>query len=152
MHKKSKQKQKGFTLIELLVVISIIGFISTLILASVINARKQARDANRKATVSQIQKVLELYKTNNGVYPGSPGTTVFTQESSFCTAVAIYISDACNRLKDPQVGSYVYMQPVDGGYFIGAKFEVIPSDVTAAMFWTGGYQEPAGWFYMYRIY
>ena len=149
---ESKSKQKGYTLVEVLVVVSIIGFISSILLANVVNARKKGRDVNRKANVSQLQKVLELYKANNGAYPGTPGTTVFTQETTFCTSVSIYVADACNRFKDPQEGSYVYMQPVDGGYFIGAKFEAVPADVTAAMYWTGGYQEPAGWFYMYRIY
>lgn len=62
-------KQKGFTLIELLVVISIIGFISSVILVSLNSSRMKARDARRIADLEQIQKALEFYFDDHGYYP-----------------------------------------------------------------------------------
>lgn len=62
--------QRGFTLIELLVVISIIGLLSSVVLASVSASRASARDAERIANLKQIQNALELYALdNNGNYP-----------------------------------------------------------------------------------
>lgn len=63
-------KQKGFTLIELLVVISIIGLLASVVLISLNNARKKARDAKRIADMHQLQTALDVYYTNNGgAYP-----------------------------------------------------------------------------------
>ena len=61
--------QRGFTLIELLVVIAIIGILSSVILASLGNARAKSRDATRLSNVRQIQNALELYYADNGEYP-----------------------------------------------------------------------------------
>lgn len=59
-------KSKGFTLIELLVVISIIGLLSSVVLASLNTARVKARDARRKADLAQIRTALHLYYDKNG--------------------------------------------------------------------------------------
>lgn len=55
---------KGFTLIELLIVISIIGLLSTLLLANMFGIREKGRDTARKSDIAQIQRALELYKNN----------------------------------------------------------------------------------------
>jgi prepilin-type N-terminal cleavage/methylation domain-containing protein len=52
---------KGFTLIELLVVISIIGLLSSVVLASLNVAKSKSRDARRMADLSQIARALNLY-------------------------------------------------------------------------------------------
>ena len=64
----------GFTLIELLVVISIIGMLSSVVLASLNSARVKARDASRIATLKQIQAAIEVYaQDHGGKYPGNTG-------------------------------------------------------------------------------
>ncbi len=65
---KAKAK-RGFTLIELLVVIAIIGILSSVVLASLNDARQKSRDAKRVADVKQLQLALELYFDSNGAYP-----------------------------------------------------------------------------------
>lgn len=65
--------QMGFTLIELLVVISIIGLLSSVVLASLNNARAKARDATRLSEVIQIRNAVNLYYADNGGFPPVSG-------------------------------------------------------------------------------
>jgi len=67
--KQKKQSSKGFTLIELLVVISIIGILSSLAVVSLNSARNKARDALRKADMTQMRTALNLYYDNKTRYP-----------------------------------------------------------------------------------
>ncbi len=62
-------KEEGFTLIELLVVISVIGLLSSMVLASLNRARAKARDVRRIANLNSISKALELYYDTNRQYP-----------------------------------------------------------------------------------
>jgi len=66
-----KKSSRGFTLIELLVVIAIIGILSSVVLASLNDARQKSRDAKRIADVKQMQLALELFFDSNGSYPSS---------------------------------------------------------------------------------
>ena len=65
-------KNKGFTLIELLVTMGIIAVLSGMAVFNFNSARARARDVQRKSDLSQMQKALELYRTdNNGQYPAT---------------------------------------------------------------------------------
>ena len=58
--------EKGFTLIELLVVISIIGLLSSVVLASLRTARTRAADAVIKSQLSMMRTSGQLsYETSN---------------------------------------------------------------------------------------
>lgn len=63
----------GFTLIELLVVIAVLAFLAVVLTPNFMLARQRARDAQRKSDVSQIQKSLELYRSDQKppAYPTS---------------------------------------------------------------------------------
>jgi prepilin-type N-terminal cleavage/methylation domain-containing protein len=71
-------KNRGFTLIELLVVIAIIGLLSSIVLASLSDARAKARDVNKIQTLKEIQKALTLYFSDMGIYPKSATTSTIT--------------------------------------------------------------------------
>ena len=67
-----KGRHKGFTLIELLVVISIIGLLSSVVLANLQATRVKARDTERISELREIRNALELYYADRGYYPASP--------------------------------------------------------------------------------
>lgn len=69
------RSRHGFTLIELLVVISIIGLLSSVVLAALSSARMKARDVRRMQDMKQIQTALEMYRNDEGHYPYSTSVT-----------------------------------------------------------------------------
>ncbi len=111
----NKKLTKGFTLIELLVVIAIIGLLSSIVLASLNQARVKARDSRRMSDLHQIQLALELYRAGNGKYP-TITPWVYSSDTSWNTlqtALAPYISslpqDPINNAAGPwTTGNYSY--------------------------------------------
>lgn len=90
MKHSSRGSKKGFTLIELLVVISIIGLLSSVVLASLNTARGKARDVVRVAELNQIYTALEAYYIDNGYLPttssyggADPGGWDYSSQGAF---------------------------------------------------------------------
>lgn len=104
--------EKGFTLIELLVVISIIGMLSSTILASLNAARSKARDVRRISDAKQIQTALELYYSTFNQYPDSslvPGQNGSTGNTCYwCSSM-----DSSNPWIPQLAPTYIPIVPVD---------------------------------------
>ncbi len=88
---------RGFTLIELLVVIAIIGLLSSVVLASLNNARSKSRDARRLSDIKQLQVALELHFSDENEYP--------------------------TNLADLVTGDYIPVMPQDPTYEINYNYD-----------------------------
>lgn len=69
--------KRGFTLIELLVVIAIIAIITSVGVANLITAQKQARDTARREIIGNTQSAFEQYFAEMGEYPTGVEGTAF---------------------------------------------------------------------------
>lgn len=67
-------RTKGFTIVELLIVIVIIGILAAITIVAYNGIQGRARDSQRVSDIKTITKALEIYKTNNGVYPSPVAT------------------------------------------------------------------------------
>ncbi len=109
--------RNSFSLIELLVVVVIIGVLAGLGFLSYSNALKSSRDGRRKADLEQIHAALEMYKSDNGVYPAvAPGN---------CTNVAGSLAPYLPIIPpDPKPASFHYYCIVSAvDYTLGAMIE-----------------------------
>lgn len=124
--------KKGFTLIELLVVISIIGLLSSVVLAGLTSARKKAQAAKFVSEMNQIKTAFELYRNDKGKYPFY-GNSFSGDDISYTTlTTALFGGKGLNdelvlnkyipyisKLSDCQTSCYQYGPiPEDYGYTV----------------------------------
>jgi prepilin-type N-terminal cleavage/methylation domain-containing protein len=125
----SSHKKSGFTLIELLVVVSIIGLLSSIILASVSQAKKKATAVSIVQEFIQVRNAIELYRAQHGVFPcqygtnqGCPneGTTMGEYDKFenvlFSSEPDPYFNDKIGLVGKGYFISSIYTPPSNAGY------------------------------------
>jgi general secretion pathway protein G len=106
--------KKGFTLVELLVTISIIGILSTLMIANFNSTRQRARDAQRKSDLRNIQTALRLYYNDCGEFPTDSSNTIINGCGSCDTPAACIWDGKTPFATDNQ--TYMNILPQDPQY------------------------------------
>jgi len=66
---KTLQNDRGFTIVQLLIVIVIIAILAAITIVAYTNISTRAADSAYSADANSIQKVAEVYYTENGSYP-----------------------------------------------------------------------------------
>ena len=66
---QNRKSAAGFSLIEIIVIISIIGFLSSIVLVASKNASIRGRDARRMADIRQMDSAIQAYIADNGHAP-----------------------------------------------------------------------------------
>jgi len=90
-----QNKKIGFTLIELLVVISIIGMLSSIVLASLNSARDKAKVAKAKAELQTIYQGILLLDSDTRLRPGGYSSSLCAYTNTQPSwGNGLYISDA----------------------------------------------------------
>ncbi|PIT89374.1 MAG: hypothetical protein COU27_00565 [Candidatus Levybacteria bacterium CG10_big_fil_rev_8_21_14_0_10_36_7] len=120
----SIRRIRGFTLIELLVTVSIISILATFLMANFIGIRQRGRDAQRKSDVRQLQSALELWRSDNGIYPAS----IASCGSALTTGGVTYMQKIpCDPLGTGTYNGGNYYYPASDGltYTIAACLENI---------------------------
>lgn len=87
--RKQKKHFNAFTLVELIIVISILAILATIAFMSFQNYSKDARDGNRVAVITQIDKWLNLSQIKTGNYP-LPDGTISTGSLKIWTEEVVY--------------------------------------------------------------
>ncbi len=87
------RRQKGFTLVELLVVISIIGLLSSVVLAALSSAKQKSGEAKASLDRRTVEQALELYYQDHGDYPPVGGK--------------LYVDTAANGNWSTTLGNYL---------------------------------------------
>jgi len=121
-------KSFGFTLVEILIVLALIGILSVIFFAN-ISAISKSRDAKRKADLRQIEKALEQYRSDNGIYPKGSGIDNLKN----CISSSAFGNSSCETIylnkipSDPKgssywnSGNYFYYSPSSGS-MSGGKY------------------------------
>ena len=76
-HLSRQQKQHGFTIVELLIVIVVIGILAAITIVAFNGVQDKAKFAQKRSDVIALQKYVEMYKAENGVYPSTSGNWQF---------------------------------------------------------------------------
>lgn len=93
-------------MIELLIVIAIIGILATIGLGAAFGqSRRAAKDAKRKADISQIQIALESYRSDRKGYPRGNYNAMLNELVTEGFLVSV------DKLEDPVVAGYQYTHP-----------------------------------------
>jgi len=110
----------GFTLVELLVAILIIGILVAISLATFLNQRGKAQDAEAKTAAVTAAKAIEAYAANesgNG-YAGATTADLAKEEASLSQARGLTVTSTATS----------YTVSVDSVAAPGAKFSIQRAD------------------------
>jgi len=105
--RQATASRSGFTLIEVLVSVTIIAVLVAIAAISYSSINKQSHDARRKSDIEQIRSALEMYRADNGTYPG-PSAWANAWAPVDNTALIAYLEPYLSPLPRDPVGNAPY--------------------------------------------
>jgi general secretion pathway protein G len=65
------KNNKGFTLLEIIVVVFILSLLAAIVAPKIIGRTDDARIAEAKVQIKNLETALKLFKLDNGFYPAT---------------------------------------------------------------------------------
>ncbi|MHC1697121.1 MAG: type II secretion system major pseudopilin GspG [Geobacteraceae bacterium] len=119
---KYLKSARGFTLIEIMVVIVILSMLAILVGPKIIGRTDDAKIADAKVQMKNLETALKLYKLDNGVYPGTEqGLQALVEKPAAGAIPKNYREggylESKEVPKDPWDNDYLYLSPGEHGDF-----------------------------------
>lgn len=120
---------RGFTLIEIMVVIAILALLAALVAPKLIGRSDDAKVADAKIQVKNLETALKLYKLDNGIYPSTEqGLAALIEKPTVGQIPNKYKAEGYLESKqvpkDPWGNDFAYLSPGEHGdydlYSLGA--------------------------------
>jgi general secretion pathway protein G len=117
---RNLRNDNGFTLIELMVVIVILSLLAVLVGPKLIGRTDDAKIADAKVQIKNLETALKLYKLDNGNYPATEqGLAALVTKPTVGQIPKNYKAegylDNKNVPKDPWGNDYIYLSPGEHG-------------------------------------
>jgi len=114
--------KRGFTLIEILVVVFILALLAALVGPKVIGRTDDAKIAEAKIQIKNLETALKLYKLDNGFYPTTEqGLEALVKKPTSAPIPERYREggylEKRSIPKDPWGNPYIYVSPGSHGDF-----------------------------------
>ncbi len=114
------RNNRGFTLIEIMVVIVILALLAALVGPKIIGRSDDAKIADAKVQIRNIETALQLYKLDNSVFPTTEqGMQALVSKPTVGVIPKNYKAEGYleNKQlpKDPWGNEYIYLSPGEHG-------------------------------------
>jgi len=128
-----RHKRHGFTIVELLIVIVVIGILAAITIVSFNGVTSKANVSKSQSDLKNMQKLVEMYKVDNGAYPITSGWRFTdaggpTGGDGFIPGI---VPTYASSLPRPTAGAYIYIS--NGTDYKIMRYNAIPSGEWAAV-------------------
>ena len=112
--------KRGFTLIEIMIVVVILALLAALVAPKIIGRSDDAKIADAKVQIRNLESALKLYKLDNGVYPTTEqGLQALIEKPAVGQVPKNYREggylESKKVPKDPWGNDFVYISPGEHG-------------------------------------
>ncbi len=118
--KQTLLNNRGFTLIEIMIVVVILALLAALVAPKIIGRSDDAKIADAKVQIRNLETALKLYKLDNGSYPTTDqGLLALVEKPTIGQIPKNYRAEGYVESKtvpqDPWKNDYVYLSPGEHG-------------------------------------
>jgi len=118
--KNRLSNSRGFTLIEIMIVVVILALLAALVGPKILGRSDDAKIADAKVQIRNIESALKLYKLDNGVYPATDqGLQALVEKPAAGQIPKNYREggylESKSVPKDPWKNDFVFLSPGEHG-------------------------------------
>jgi len=111
---------RGFTLVEIMIVMVILALLAALVLPKIMGRSDDAKIADTKVQIRNLESALKFYKLDNGVYPATEqGLQALLEKPTVGKIPKNYRAEGYLESKklpqDPWKNDFVYISPGEHG-------------------------------------